>query len=314
MTIRQTAAARSLVFCDWGIQRKHTPSLLDDLPLLAELQATHLTVGVHSIHDAEQHHRWRLLGDVAQDGERLVQGIHNLGAVPCFHVWMVPDEAFLRAAAQQLADLAQEWGVGAIVGNPELPWWGTSKPQLLKDRPAEEQRRLQEAAEADHAALGLLFIEELRNNGFTGDIWISTFFWTPPATRRLIQASNGLIAQMMSFSNKRKPQTLGTAMWPGRRQLDAWDRLQGWRRPDDPQWTMWGQQAVYHQEAFAEQLGVTQATTVRVAAHTYLGGAASHSEANLAWWSWLWLRGRPDLRRVVASYSPRSGNPLGWYS
>ncbi|MBH23393.1 MAG: hypothetical protein CMH57_02795 [Myxococcales bacterium] len=286
-------ASRTLLYGGYGVH-------MDALDLIESCAPTHVAVGVNAVLTANHHHVWQLRGDIERDGDRYADQLRRRGSAVCVHAWLAGDERFVVEAARSCARLALKWGAAAVVPNPELPFWGTTDERLLAKKP-QEREALVRAAQADKVKLCRRFIEVLREEGWRGAVWPAVFYWVPAPVREMVRLSTGLIAQMQSFSNPNKPGHGLEIMKPGVRQRDAWRKLAPWRRPEDPSWIMFGQQALYHQAGF----GGDELESVRLACDTYLDGAQALSEAGLAFWELLWLRRHRWAQQALKMYSPR---------
>lgn len=285
-------AKRTLLYGGYGAH-------MDKLHWIEQCRPTHVSIGLNSPVAANRHHRFELMESVRQDGKAFAEAIQARGAQVVLHVWLAANEDFIREAARKAARLAWLWGAVAVVPNPELAFKGDADPDPNKH--LLEQARLKEAAEADHSALCRLFLEEARavwaEALYTCAIWPAVFYWVPHWCQELVRGADGLIAQMQSFRNPNKPGSMVDDMNPGPRQEQAWRSLERWRKPDDPTWMVWGQQAIYHQN-----FGVPPEESVRLACDTYLEGARGPGEDGLAFWELWWLDHEPWAAPVIASY------------
>lgn len=290
-------AKRTLLYTGYGVQ-------MDKLHWVSETRPTHVSIGISDVIAANRHHQFALYGSVKAQGADYARGIRDRGALPCPHVWMAGNEVFVIQAARTVAMLAMEWGAPFIIPNPELAFGGDATPDPKQRPNALERARLIEASRVDHVGLGRLFCDLVHEAwdkaGYTCKILPAVFYWVPAWVRGFMTGASGLIAQMQSFRNPAKPGSLVDAMNPGHRQEQAWTSLARWRKPEDPEWWIFGQQAIYHQN-----FGVAPEQSAMLACDTYLAGAKGPGEEGLAFWEDLWLDREPWAAKVVASYSPR---------
>lgn len=289
------AAARTLLYAGYGVHMD-----MEALSLIEATKPTHVAIGINSVGAVNHQLKFQMLAEVEAQGVPYARSILSMGSVLCLHVWMGASEQMVMKAAEETAQLAALTGAGVVVPNPEIMWKGdeTPDPKYTKAK----QRMLKVAAKQDHDHLGALFVSDLRRHGFKGDVWPAVFFWNTPEDRAMVEAGTGLIAQMMSFDNPRKPGTQTPLMLPGIRQIQAWDHIERWVGYKD-EFTIFGQQAIYHPHFNTRLLPAHRC--VRASCAAYLGHAPTHREANLAFWELLWLRRNPWAIPIVASYSPR---------
>lgn len=301
---RQGPAARTLLALDYN------PPSLDDEATWAVIDRaapTHIAIGINSPVVADTTARWERMPWVDSRGDAIARRVHQSGAVLVLLAWMVADEKFVVDAATDLAVLGERWSAGADLPNAELPWVGSATPERLVSKPwrsadevAARAAVVRAAHEADHQALAELFYGTRRELGRDdADCWPAVVGHLPRAVWPLLEGGTGVYSQMQVVAGRTPPA-------PGR-VIDAWKRLERWRRPDDSRWMLWTQHATYQQTAD----GSGQAEALIGAVDTSLTHARGLREANVGFWSLANLR-RPEnawAPPVLRAYSPRANDP-----
>lgn len=276
----------SLLFCDFVLPRPEA------LPLWAAqmnaLGLTHVAVGVNSVRaikktPGHQDDPWQAL----YSAERMALAAHHLARYG-IHLAAMP----WMSASLPVIDGLMDWleDVVAACKLKGTPLWGCI-PDVEEDW---------NYANTDHQRLVAHFQDRASRLPIK---WLSTFVYHVHKNVRgfVLACPDGAITQVYAHRNLKRDQTLGDWFLPSILQVSGEDRLDAWTALNNKKIKHIHALPLYGQGHYR---GVKPHQSIRGQGATSIGLGIQ----DLAWWSEANIRrssGWQDLRRIVASFSPR---------